>query len=943
MAGTRREFELLFRLTATLSQGYASQFKQASAAMRSLTNSTRSVQQAQQNVSNYQRMTATLTEQRRHLEQLQATQRSLQREYEETERPSESMRRRMQQNESQIARTTARIREQENGLSELQQELRQAGINTENLTAESNRLAAAYERVSRCQNQLEDTSRLQAANRQAISQTKTQLTGTAIAATAAATAVYNVTIKKAAEFEKQMSAVGAVSGASADDLTLLTTAAKNAGATTKFTAVEAGKAMEYMSMAGWKTQQMIDGLPGILNAAAASGEDLATVSDIITDALTAMGYTAASAGQMADVLAAASSNSNTNIALMGETFKYVGTLAGTMGYSMEDAALATGLMANVGVKGSMAGTALAGVISRLSDDTNGARSAIEKLGVQFYKADGSARPLKNVMDELRTATKNMTTQEKAELASTVAGQEAKKGLLAILDATTADYDKLADAIYNSKGAAEKMANMRLDNYEGQITILKSSIEALQIAIGDALLPTVRAMVETITPLIQQAAVFINNNPELIQSVAKLAVGLLGFRMAGLAAKLIALELNGGFLAVARGLITVRREVAAGAAGFGILGRVLRPLSGLLAPLAATRGFQGIAKIAGLLGPLAPIALVLTGIVAGTQLLGNNLENVQSITERLFGSAGVTALNQMVGAMTTAKAALHGLLYGQVSGSLMHQIIQLTGIDGWRAFLRMREGVQSISQSFSQLFQTINTYVTPILQSLLNFVVAEVLPGMFRAIAEYAPMVANIVNGLCNGIGMAITGVSTVVKTILPVILTAFRAAFGAINMIVGGVLETINGIVTVLGKVKNGVEGVLNKVGGRSVAQSGAVQIAAINARGYARGTSSTPNTFIAGENGPELITNAPGRKVYTAQETKDLFNSAYGRKVDRLPDFRQQVMPNWQIINAPQIDARGMSKEELEEVLQHNNEDLMRKMQQQNKEEQQRIRRLGY
>jgi len=939
MAGTRKEFELLFRLTATLSQGYAGQFRQASAAIRSLTNSTRSVQQAQRNVSTYQRMTATLTEQRRHLEQLQATQRSLQREYEQTERPSESLRRRMQQNESQIARTTARIREQESGLAELQQELERAGIDTGNLTEESERLAEAYERVARYQNQLQDIGRLQQENRQAISQTRAQLAGTAAAATATAVAVYNATVKKAAEFENQMSAVGAVSGASADDLKILTTAAKNAGATTKFTAVEAGKAMEYMSMAGWKTQQMVDGLPGVLNAAAASGEDLATVSDILTDSLTAMGYTAAESGQMADVLAAASSNSNTTISLMGETFKYVGTLAGTMGYSMEDAALATGLMANAGVKGSMAGTALAGVISRLSDDTNGARSAIEDLGVEFYNTDGSARPLKNVMDELRAATKNMTTQEKAELASTVAGQEAKKGLLAILDATAADYDKLADSIYNSKGAAERMANMRLDNYEGQITILKSSIEALQIAIGTALLPTFRAAVEAITPLIQQAAVFINNNPELIQSIAKLAAGLVGFRLTALAGKLAMLEINGGFLAVARGMTIIRREIALGAAGFGVLGKVLRPLSKLLAPLAATKGFQGIAKIAGLLGPLAPIALVLTSIVAGTQLLSNNLEGIQSFVEKIFGSAGVAVLNQIVGAITAVKAALHGLLYGEISGSLMQKIIQLVGIDGFRAFMQMRGAVQNIAQSFGQLFQTISTYVTPILQELLNFVASEVIPGIFAAISQYAPMIATIVSGLCSGIGAAVAGVSTTIKAILPVILAAFRAAFGAINVIVGGVLETISGIVTVLGKVKNGVKGVLDKIGNT---KSGTAQIAAIQAKGYARGTNRTPDTFIAGENGPELITNAPGRKVYTAEETQEIL-SARSRQATGLPNQGNGAAPVWQIINSPQIDARGMSKEELEEVLRRNNADLMRRMEQKQKEEEQRIRRLAY
>lgn len=219
-------------------------------------------------------------------------------------------------------------------------------------------------------------------------------------------------IETTADFEYAMSEVGAISGATGDDLIALENKAKEMGETTKFSASESAEALKYMAMAGWKTEDMLNGLDGILNLAAASGAELGTTSDIVTDALTAMGYSAGDAVHLADVMAAASSNANTNVELMGETFKYAGTMAGTMGYSMEDVALAIGLMANSGIKGSMAGTSLNAIISRLATNTNGATDCINELGVEFYNADGTARNFGDVMSELREATKGLTTEQK---------------------------------------------------------------------------------------------------------------------------------------------------------------------------------------------------------------------------------------------------------------------------------------------------------------------------------------------------------------------------------------------------------------------------------------------------------------------------------------------------------------------------------------------------
>ena len=314
------------------------------------------------------------------------------------------------------------------------------------------------------------------------------------------------TINTFGGFEATMSKVQAISGASGEDMEALTALAKQMGATTKFTAEEAAQGLTYMAMAGWKTDDMMGSLAGVMNLAAASGEDLATVSDIVTDAMTAFGlaadgYTAngvSNANHFSDVLAAASSNANTNVSLMGETFKYVGSMAGALGYSIEDVALMTGLMANQGIKGTMAGTSLNSMLARLSTNTSGAADAIAELGVQFYNQDGSARSLGAVMGDLRTATKGMTQEQKANLANTVAGVEAQKGFLAILNASEEDYLALAEAIYNADGAAQQMSDTMLDNMQGSLTLLQSAVDGVKLSLGERLAPYVRSFADWLT-------------------------------------------------------------------------------------------------------------------------------------------------------------------------------------------------------------------------------------------------------------------------------------------------------------------------------------------------------------------------------------------------------------------------------------------------------------
>lgn len=311
------------------------------------------------------------------------------------------------------------------------------------------------------------------------------------------------------DFEAMMSQVKAISGATGQAFDDLTAKAQEMGATTKFTATESAEAFNYMAMAGWKPQQMIDGISGIMSLAAASGEDLGTTSDIVTDAITAFGLTAGDAGHFADVLAQASANANTDVSMLGESFKYVAPVAGAMKYSIEDTSLALGLMASANVKGSMSGTALKTSIANMVKPTNDMAEAMDKYGISITDGEGNLKSLKGVIDNVRGSLGGLSRDEQTAVASTIFGKEAMAGMLAIVNASEEDYNKLSNAIYNANDAAEDMADTMLDNLKGSFTLMQSAIEGTENAFGKRLSPYLRGIAGGITDMMPEITDGIN--------------------------------------------------------------------------------------------------------------------------------------------------------------------------------------------------------------------------------------------------------------------------------------------------------------------------------------------------------------------------------------------------------------------------------------------------
>lgn len=499
----------------------------------------------------------------------------------------------------------------------------------------------------------------------------------------ASVAAAKKTIDVGKSFEAGMSEVQAISGASGKDLEKLSAKAKQMGATTKFSATESATALKYMAMAGWKTNQMVSGLSGVMNLAAASGEDLGTVSDIVTDSMTAFGLKAKDSGHFADVLAKASSSSNTNVAMMGETFKYVAPLAGSMKYSIEDTATAIGLMANAGIKGSQAGTELRSILTRLVKPPKDAAAALSALGISTTKADGSMKPMRQTMAELREKFSGLTDSQKSQYAAAIAGQEAMSGLLAIVNASDSDFNKLQKAIDNSSGAAKKQADIMNNNLQGALYDLGSAAEAVGIGIyEDIKTPLTKAVgIGTkqlrilssklkkggIKKIVPEEAI---NTVENLGTVAK-AVGGGGLKVLGAAAKLVgnnmevALPVATSLLTVFKGykavttVVTAFRTVSAAtegaSTGVQILGTAIQLFTGkTISATTATAAFKTVCTALG--GPVGIGVVAVGALAAGVAAYALTQKKAVTEADRYYSSC--TKLKKKQEEMAASIKSLH---------------------------------------------------------------------------------------------------------------------------------------------------------------------------------------------------------------------------------------------------------------------------------------------
>ena len=854
MAG-RKEYELLFKLQAVLGGNFNTVFQSALNTTKQMQNSLTKLNSITGKIDAYKKQEAALESNRQKLERLTAEHDKLQREMSETAAPSEELRQKMAKNEKQIAATTAKIEAQEQRLQTLGSELSAAGVNTANLSAENERLAKTYDKVKKSQEEIAKVNTALEQNNTSIGNTKKQLAGVIGTAAALGAAIYAGPVKKSRELEAQMSTVKAISNATTEDMTRLTDMAKHMGATTQFTAVEAGKALEYMAMAGWKTDQMLGGLPGIMNLAAASGEDLGQVSDIVTDALTAFNMTADQSGRFADVLAQASSNANTNVSMMGATFQKVAPVAGTLGYSVEDMSLGIGLMANASVKAETAGTSLKTALANMAKPTKQMQAYMDKYGISLTNADGSMKTFREVIDNLRSSLGGLSKTEKTAAATAIFGKESFAGMLAIVNASDADFKKVSDAVNNAAGAAERMAAIKLDNLEGDVTLLKSATDGLQTAIGDALLPTFRAGTQQLTKFVSNLTEFINANPELVRTIVKVTAGLLAFKAAALTAKLGFLELKGGVLTVQKVMALFKGKTAlAGVEAVGFAGKVkgvAKSVTGYFGGIGSAAGGVGRAfgqmfngtkiggafsKIGGAAGGVfsklfsgvggvatrafTGVAGTITNVLgkAGTAVAAGPLGKIGSVIGKGFGKIGtlIAPLQKLGGAILGPFSGILGKVLPVVGViSLIVAAVQILrdnldkvrevvervfGKAGLDVFNGIVDAITNVGDTIRNIFTDGN--LGGARQFLINLF-GEEATGVIDGAITILQTVWNILSGFIEFVNTYVRPIveqifSFIVGTVLPQIAQAFAEWAPTIASILQGLAEVVSTIATAI-------------------------------------------------------------------------------------------------------------------------------------------------
>lgn len=525
----RKEYEMLFKLNSQLGGSFSGAFQKAQKELAELQKQVEALNKSQSDIKAYQRQQESIGKTEEKLKLLQQQYDNIQREMQETGGYSSELENKLLSKQQQIDKTSASLDQQREKLERLGAAMKENGIDTDNLTEENKRLSGQLSELKEKEDDFGDAGAM-----------AFDVVASAISAAGIAAALHEIAdaymecVTIAGNFEEGMSNVEALSGASAEEMQLLSDKAKELGATTKFTAQEASDAMGYMAMAGWDAQEMLSGMDGVLQLAAASGEDLAMVSDIVTDNLTAFGLTAADTARFADVLAAAATNSNTNVSIMGETFANAASIAGALGYSVEDVAVAVGLMANSGVKGSVAGTALKNTFNGLLEGVTLTGEAFGEYDYTAIKANGTMKSFSDTIDELRVYFDQMTEAERVNNAMAIAGERGYNGLLAILNATDEDYASLTASINNCTGAAQRMAEVKLDNMNGQLTIMKSAWDGLKISVGEQFTPAMEKLYGVGTKCFDLLNGFVQEHPALVKAVAAF-VGVVAVATAGLTA------------------------------------------------------------------------------------------------------------------------------------------------------------------------------------------------------------------------------------------------------------------------------------------------------------------------------------------------------------------------------------------------------------------------
>ena len=598
--------------------------------------------------------------------------------------------------------------------------------------------------------------------------------------TAPIVAGFGAAAKKSIDFDDSMRKVKATSGATGNEFNQLRKKALEMGAKTKFSASESADALNYMALAGWDSKQMMSGISGVMDLAAASGEDLGQVSDIVTDSLTAFGMEAKDSSRFADVLAQTSSKANTDVKGLGDAFKYAAPVAGALGYSVEDTSIAIGLMSNAGIKGEKAGTALRTMFTNLSKPTKAMKDKMDELGISITDSNGEMLPMRDVIDQLRGKMSGLSKDQQAAAAATIFGKESMSGALAIVNASDEDYQKLTKSIDGSKGASKRMAKEMEGGIGGSLRKMKSAIESLAISIGDVLAPFIRKLADGIASI----ATKLTNMHGWVQGTI-VAFGVL---VAAIGPVLFVL---GAFISVMGSAMTTLGPLLI---GISKAGGLMAFLSGKVAT--AVRMFPALGtaiSFAG--GPLLWIVGGLTALGIGFTVAYKKSETFRNIVNK--------AVSGVMNTFKAAKIALQGF-FQLFKGNGQDGVITLSKILPPNVVVGLTNFATTVKRVFFQVINTIKAFGLQIGQQLSTFWKkngTEITQAV-RNIGNVISTVFKFIWG--NIIQPIMTLIWNLMKLLWPAIKALIVSVWNNIKGVIQGALNIILGTIKIFSSILTG-------------------------------------------------------------------------------------------------------------------------------------------
>ena len=961
MAG-RKEFELLFKLQATLGSGFNSSFNSAMNASRQLQGNLSKINTLSGKIEGFQKQSAALQANKDKLAQLTEEHDRLQREMSQTEQPSEALRQKMERNARQIEQTTARIEEQEARLGELGNELRDAGIDTDHLTEENERLAASYERVKKNQEKLASIAQAQQKNNEAISKTKTQLAGTLGTFAAVGAAIYAGPVQKSIEFQTAMAKVGTIADQNVVPLSQMQKEIINLSNALGVNANAVAEDVYNAISAGQNTADAVGFVEKATMLAKGGFAETGQALDVLTTILNAYGKESSEAESVSNMLIQTQNRGKVTVAELSSVMGKIIPTANANNVALEQLCAGYSIMTSRGIAAAETTTYMNSMLNELGKSGTTADKVLRQAaGGSFSELMAQGNSLADVLNILQTeADKSGKT-----LADMFGSAEAGKAALTLMANGVEGFNSEVSAMVDSTGAAQAAYEKMMDTTQAKIDKAKTALSNLAIVLGNTFLPYVTTAAEKLSGLVTKFSEWAQENPELLSTIVKVAAALAGLKVGALAGKLGFLEVKGGVLAVQGAFTKLKAFAGAGGgikslfSGLGGIGGKLLPIVGIIGGVALaiklisgnleevrgwiqqTFGDGALAVFDKVWGVIQNVGAAIKGVFSG-----ENMGNARNFFQEHFGDAGVAVFDSIIGVVEQLKAILPGLLdqFGQLAtsllpviGSLIQQIVPLIGEIIATVLPVLFDLIAQLLPVIGQIVEAILPVLIQLVETLVPIImqiIEAVLPILQQLLEALMPIIQQIIDGILpvaiDLIMMVVSAVMPLVEMILPLLQQLLEALMPIIQMvaelfgnqlatavtmisgIIDGLTQILSGLITfitgvftgnwkqawegvksifsgiwesiksICTGVVNGIINVINTVIGGLNRLKIPDWVPGIGGKGIniplipalAKGSRFTPDTFIAGEAGAELITNARGRTVFTAAQTGRIFDN---------------------------------------------------------------------